>query len=393
MEPNRSSQMQSLVIAIHEHLVRKNHFDAHYLIDSMTTLGSAMTAQDDVPPSFWHRVNDIMVNLFIGAPASESGFTFVRALSKLKILEHAQLSLRPGFDAMGQHFLESTYTGHESSEFIRMANTLIGDDTKAFVKPRVVHLLAMAKYLEPRSDCYTLDVSVLRERIKTNNRFIEDIGSIINPLLQRFSEAPQDPRNLLVAEKLAEPLYALIKELASAPGIAKINLFLTNLSWLCITRSEVGEFTLEHPVSLCNPKSLGELCAALLQDQYPAIHKSVSDPLSDISDTYSKAAQLVDLMRAHVEPAQRRDAMTTLFCALLASHHYYVGSSHSHEAEQVTSFLQDVYPEIDLQRAESTMKRRHSMKLTLYIKNQHRNDLGKLSSRSRDNLFGHDLGL
>ncbi|AXH60287.1 hypothetical protein [Pseudomonas amygdali] len=381
-----------MVIAIHEHIVRQNYFDAHYLIDSMVTLGGSITPEDQVPPTFWSRVNDILVDLFSGRCPVESGLTFVRGLSKLKVLEQMAFNLRTGFEAMSGHYLESQYGEEEADAFVRMVNTLIADDPKILARPRTLHLLAMAKYLEDSAGCYRLDLEVLKDRIKTNNRFIEDIGSIVNPLINALMDTPDDVRTRAMIEKLADPLYDLIKQLSSAPGISKVNDFLTNLSWLGNDRIMVGEFSSDHPISLCNPKRLGELVTCLVADQFMALHKSLNSPVSSISVSYEKAGKLVELMRASTEAGERQRAMTTLFCALLASHHYMVTSPYG-EGPLVASTLLDLYPEVDIQQAEATMKKRHGMKLTLYIRDQHRNDLGKLGSRSRDDLFGHDLGL
>lgn len=381
-----------MVIAIHEHIVRQNYFDAHYLIDSIVTLGGSITPEDQVPPTFWSRVNDILVDLFSGRAPVESGLTFVRALSKLKVLEQMTFNLRTGFEAMSGHYLECRYGEEESDAFIRMVNTLMADDPKVLARPRMLHLLAMAKYLECTADCYSLDLEALKDRIKTNNRFIEDIGSIVNPLINALIDAPDDTRTMAMIEKLADPLYDLIKQLSAAPGISKVSDFLTNLSWLGNDRIMVGEFASDHPISLCNPKRLGELVTCLVADQFMALHKSLNAPVSSIGISYDKARKLVELMRASTEPRERQGAMTTLFCALLASHHYMVASPFG-DGPLVASALFDLYPEIDIQRAEAIMKKRHGMKLTLYIRDQHRNDLSKLGSRSRDDLFGHDLGL
>ncbi|KPC17675.1 Uncharacterized protein AC499_0877 [Pseudomonas amygdali pv. lachrymans] len=372
--------------------MRQNYFDAHYLIDSMVTLGGSITPEDQVPPTFWSRVNDILVDLFSGRCPVESGLTFVRGLSKLKVLEQMAFNLRTGFEAMSGHYLESQYGEEEADAFVRMVNTLIADDPKILARPRTLHLLAMAKYLEDSAGCYRLDLEVLKDRIKTNNRFIEDIGSIVNPLINALMDTPDDVRTRAMIEKLADPLYDLIKQLSSAPGISKVNDFLTNLSWLGNDRIMVGEFSSDHPISLCNPKRLGELVTCLVADQFMALHKSLNSPVSSISVSYEKAGKLVELMRASTEAGERQRAMTTLFCALLASHHYMVTSPYG-EGPLVASTLLDLYPEVDIQQAEATMKKRHGMKLTLYIRDQHRNDLGKLGSRSRDDLFGHDLGL
>lgn len=387
-----SNQIQSQVIAIHEHLVRQNYFDAHYLIDSLVTLCRAFTPEDQVPVTFWGRVNDIIVDLFSGAPAAESGIAFVRGLSKLKVLEQASHHLRGGFEAMSAHYLENEYTDEESDAFIRMVNTLLADDPKAIARPRMLHLLAMAKHLESTSGSYHLDKDVLKDRIKANNRFIEDFGSIVNPMLIALAEAPDSPRTQAMIAKLTEPLYLLTREFANTPGIIKVADFLTNLSWLCNDRIEAGEFTSDHPISLCNPRRLGELAADLLAEHFNSLLKSINGPVSDIETTYDKVAKLVALMRDSTRPPQRQKAVTTLFCALLASHHYMVSSGYG-EGPMVASALLDLYSEVDLELAESTMKRRHGMKLTLYIRDQHRNDLGRLGSRSRDSLFGHDLGL
>lgn len=381
-----------MVITIHEHVVRQNYFDAHYLIDSMVTLGASITPEDQVPPTFWGRVNDIMVDLFSGRCPVESGLTFVRGLSRLKVLEQMAFNLRTGFEAMSGHYLESQYAEEESDAFIRMVNALMADDPKILTRPRMLHLLAMAKYLQGAAGCYSLDLEILKDRVKTNNRFIEDIGSIVNPLINALSDAPDDARTKAMIEKLADPLYDLVKQLSAAPGISKVDHLLTNLSWLGNDRIMVGEFSSDHPISLCNPKRLGELVTCLVADQFMALHKSVNSPVSSIGVSYEKVGKLVELIRASTEPEERQGAMTTLFCALLASHHYLVASPYG-DGPLVASTLLDLYPEIDIQRAEATMKKRHGMKLTLYIRDQHRNDLSKLGSRSRDDLFGHDLGL
>lgn len=391
----RSNQLQSLVISIHEHLIKKNVFDAHYLIDSLVPLGRAITKDDEVPPSFWRRCNDIVVSLFQDTCSPESGYAFLRGLSLARVLDRSQDTLKGGFDALGAHYLEVDLSAGQASDFIKMVNTFLRDDAKVLARPRIVHLLAMAKHLETISDDYQIDRDVLEERLKANNRFAEDIGFIINPLLSQLTEYQADSRTQKAVLKLAEPLYELTLSMSNNIGVLKVDSFLANLHWLCITRQEVGEFKSDSPISFCNPHALGRLASRLLSGQFNALVKSINSPIADLGVTYGHAEQIVTFIRSVEDPLSesRKGAFTQLFCALLACHYFYVDPHYRRLNERVVAVLNDLYPEVDLSIAERIMKRKHANKLSLYIKSQHEGDLGKLSSQSRDRLFIHDLGL
>lgn len=305
-------------------------------------------------------------------------------------------------DSLKRRLLSTDLSAEDAKHLVGAVNLIIADHENFSVRkttrpPVLTHLCCLALSEQARHPHLVVDVKGFGQVLgnKGDKDFLSGISSIVLPVITMIDSGKADEAlQNLFSRKLIDPLYRLCSELATCYGMMSRTHFIENLEWFAIKRLQSlspGAQTL----SLCNPQCVAQLVCRLLCHPVASFSRHLG--ANSTSSTFEKRLQscrvVLDYVREHLAPDQRRDGFNHLFSGLIAKygHILYYGSHASYPA--YLAILHSLYVDVDVDACQKLLKRRDGVYLAMYIKDFNPEKMGSLTDNNLTDLLGHELGL